>query len=368
MRPRLVVAALSARMLAESARGAGFDVLALDVFGDRDTRAATTQWQSIASGGAPRIDAARLAAALRSIEGRDGIVGWIAGAGCEPHLAPACAAAPRLPLIGNPPEVVAAVRDPLRFFGALRELGIAFPDTRHAAPADTVGWLVKDFAGSGGWHIHDAASHRAAAPSPTRYWQRSHAGQPLSALFAGNGREARVLGLQRQLVRPVAGRPHVFCGVVGPVDPGAQVRRDIGRIIERLVARFALRGLGSVDGLLDGDEFVVLEVNPRPTASIALYDDAGSMLRAHLSACRGAALPDAPAVPDVRGIEIVFAERVVEREVAARPWCHDLPAAPRVERGDPICSVSARGATEHAVREQLARHRHAVLSSLESPA
>lgn len=359
MRPRIAVAALSARMLAESACDAGCDVVALDLFGDRDTRAASLQWLPIGDGSS--IERSLLCDALRRLDGE----GWVAGAGIEPHLAAACAAAPSLPLVGNTPEAVAAVRDPPTFFAALRQLGIAFPETRIDGEVRGDDWLSKDFAGSGGWHIH--AARDAGEAAPTRYAQRVHRGEPISALFVANGRDARVLGVQRQIVRPRAGRPYVFRGVVGPIAVADPLRRDIESCVVRLVQRFALRGLGSVDFLLDGQALAVLEVNPRPTASIALYDRGGSMLRAHLDACRHGLLAGAPRMRGLRGSEIAFADRDVVAGDRFPAWCHDLPAAGRrIQRDDPVCTVAAAAGTEHEVRALLAARRHDVLSSLES--
>src|SRR6185295_14474915 len=95
----------------------------------------------------------------------------------------------------------------------------------------------------------------------------------------------------------------------------------------------------------------VLEVNPRPPASMALYGP--GMVAAHLRACTQGELPRGPArfANDiVRGTEVVFAPRRVRldqpaaQRLAARADCHDLPLAATVfEAGDPLCSVSASG-------------------------
>ncbi|NKJ45506.1 hypothetical protein CIC12_01850, partial [Burkholderia sp. SG-MS1] len=53
--PFVAVAGLSARLLAQSAARAGLRVAALDIFGDRDTRAAAEVWCDI-GGGALTID------------------------------------------------------------------------------------------------------------------------------------------------------------------------------------------------------------------------------------------------------------------------------------------------------------------------
>jgi predicted ATP-grasp superfamily ATP-dependent carboligase len=351
----LVVAALSARMLAESARDAGHDVIALDVFGDRDTRAASRAWWPI--GAAERgvhVDAGALCAALQQVQAD----GWIAGAGCEAHLAAACAAAPQLPLLGNTPATVAAVRDPRRFFAALRELGIAHPETRFDVPDDERGWLVKDFAGSGGWQVH-RLPHRSV-PGASRCFQREvAAAEPVSALFVADGRRADVIGVQRQLARPRAGRPYVFHGVVGPVGHDD----EIARVVARCTERFALRGLNGADFVRTADGGVLLlEINPRPPASLALHDRGGSMLRAHLDGRYGGAPADG-----VRGHEIVFAERRCGAPERFAPWCHDLPAAgAHIERDDPVCSIDAEGQSEADVLALLAARRHDVLNELET--
>jgi predicted ATP-grasp superfamily ATP-dependent carboligase len=351
----LVVAALSARMLAESARDAGHEVIALDVFGDRDTRAASRAWWPIgAAGRGVHVDATALCAALQQVQAD----GWIAGAGCEPHLAAACAAAPHVPLLGNTPAAVAATRDPRTFFAALHELGIAHPETRFDVPDDERGWLVKDFAGSGGWQVH-RLPHRSV-PVASRCFQREIAdAEPVSALFVADGRRADLIGVQRQLARPRAGRPYVFHGVVGPVAPHDGVERVVAQVAER----FALRGLNGADFLRRADGSVLLlEINPRPPASLALHERRGSMLRAHLDGHHDRAL-----ISGVRGHQIVFAERRCSALERFAPWCHDLPAAgTHIERDDPVCSIDADGESEADVLALLAARRHDVLNELET--
>ena len=60
----LVVAAVSARMMAEAAARDGFEVVALDLFGDADTRRAAFAFLPIGEPPSLHIDAARVLAAL----------------------------------------------------------------------------------------------------------------------------------------------------------------------------------------------------------------------------------------------------------------------------------------------------------------
>lgn len=370
---RIAVAAISARALAEAATADGFEVIALDLFGDRDTRRAATRWQAIGEASRLQIDAVALLDALGALARDDTVQGWIAGSGFDglPELLEA--GAQRLPLIGNDAATLRRVRDPRGFFGLLDALGIAHPPVRHELPADPQGWLLKDAAGCGGWHIRRAGA--ASRLEPTQYLQREQAGVPMSATFVANGRSAVVLGCNAQVVRRVAGAPFVFCGVIGPVPVDEVVQRQVGEALRALVPALGLQGLGSLDFLLEGDRVDVLELNPRPPASLALYAQAeGGPLRAHVRACERGELPSPVAGSRApRGHEIVFARRRLQIDaqgadwLAAQPGVHDLPRSATVfAAGDPVCSVEAGGDTAAAVREQLAQRREALLSTLEN--
>ena len=380
--PVLAVAAISARMLAEAAAADGFEVVGLDLFGDLDTRRACTQWWPIGEPSRLHIDADRLLSALAMLAARDQraeVVGWIAGSGFEGRPDLLARGAALLPLIGTPADAVRRVRDPQLFFDALDAQGIAHPPVLTTAPTDANGWLVKDAGGCGGWHIRRATPHEAV--QPPHYVQREVPGTPMSATFMANGSSAVVLGFNQLIVRPVLARPFVFCGAVGPVALPPAVVAAVNAAVRALVATFALRGMGSLDFMLDGDQVQVLEVNPRPPASMALYSGNGHpaasnpIVADHVRACLQGVLPEWPALTanaTVRGTEIVFAPRRLwlsesaAQRLAGHPACHDLPAAAQqFDVGDPLCSVSASGTSAEQARALLDRGREAVYQTLE---
>lgn len=374
--PTLVVAARSARMLAEAAAREGYDVIALDAFGDADTRRAARAWQSIAAppdGTAPRIDARRLLDALAMIATQSAPVGWIAGSDieCEPGLL--AAGAERLPLIGTAPADVARVRNPRAFFGALDALGLAHPETRFEAPTET-GWLRKNARGCGGWHIRRAEpGHADPALDAHGYFQREAQGRPMSALFVAEAaRGHRLVGCNELIVRPYGAHPHVYRGAIGPVVLPSRAQHSLGEAIDALSNHFALRGLCSLDFLWHDDAWSLLEINPRPSASMALYRES-PLIGWQLQACgfgpRVSAMVSTPT--GVRGIETVFARRAFElgrddaAALQARDDCHDLPAAlSRFAPGDPVCSVSALGNNPAEVRDALSLRRQALREQL----
>lgn len=369
MRGTLVLAGLSVRLMAESACRAGYQVVALDAFGDRDTRRAAAAWQGIAAPQGLRLDPARVLDALRGLRNQHpGVLGWVAGAGFEalPQLLQQGAA--ELPLLGTPAAQVQALRSPAGFFAALHELGLPHPPTQPQPPLPADGWLHKDFGSSGGWHVRPAAALAGAVPpgGPQGYFQAWAPGESMSVLFVANGRAARVLGHQQQIVGPLAGRPCVWQGVIGPLQPPPQVLGVLERALAALVPRFGLQGLCSLDYLLDGGRVSLLEVNARPPASMAVHESPGRppLMHVHLQACLHGSLPDgvAPGTAALHGTRIAYARRAcrVDAPALARleaaGWCHDLPAAPQPFRhGDPVCTVSVGPAGSPAeVQQQLA--------------
>lgn len=361
--PALVVAGLSARTLAEAAQQGGWRVIALDAFGDRDTLHASERWASIADAGPLGIDGQALCSALAEAARTPGIEGWVAGSGFEARPELLERGGRELPLLGMEARAVRAVREPRHFFATLARLGLPHPETRFEPPPQPEGWLVKRAAGTGGWHIRDAAT--AGRLAADAYFQRLRNGVPMSALFLADGREARLVALNRLIVRRLGSHPFVYRGAIGPIVDGALQRR-IAQALTQLVPAFDVRDLASLDFMLADDVPFLLEINPRPSASMALHPASlpGGLMRAHVRALDGV-LPQAPEhAPGLRGAETLFARRRCRIDVsladtlAGMTDCHDLPAAgAQFAHGDPVCTVSATGETAAGVEVALAARK-----------
>jgi predicted ATP-grasp superfamily ATP-dependent carboligase len=275
-----------------------------------------------------------------------------------------------LPCLGMSTAQVGRLRAPATFFGTLAHLGLAHPAVSLARPTDPAGWLAKRAGACGGAHVRDAAEMgRAGGPHADTFYQRFQAGVPMSALFVADGTRAVVVALNRQLVRAFGSCRHVYAGVVGPLDDAALLAR-VEQALEGLTGAFGLRGLASLDFIADGATPWLLEINPRPSASMELHADAwpAGLVQAHLRAVRGR-LPDTPPrrATGVRGHRIVFADGACRIDaalagtLARSPHCHDLPpAGARFAGGDPVCSVSAEGVTGDEVQRALGARAQAV--------
>lgn len=340
----VLVVAVSARMLAELAVADGYDVIALDRFGDVDLRA-------IAPGATARgNDAlAELAAGVDA----DAVV---YGAGFEnrPDLVEKLADGREL--LGTPPDLLPGVRDPWVVGAAARAAGARAPETRSAAelpPAEPGKWLRKPRQGGGGRGVR---RWRGGLLRSTEVLQRRVDGLSCSAVAIGDGRRAVVLGLTEQLHRP---RGFAWMGnVTPPCLPEAELAELDGQlraVCAEVTARFGVRGAFGVDAIWDGRHAWVLEVNPRPPSGLELFGPGG--FEAHVRGARGIDLPKpgaAPASPRAAVKLVLFADRALR---APDPgwWpeglVHDVPHdGEAIDRGDPVCTlISARGSAPELI-------------------
>jgi predicted ATP-grasp superfamily ATP-dependent carboligase len=346
-----LIAGVTGRALAASAARRRCRVVVLDCFGDRDTRALARAWRVVVARRGLRFDARALLAAADALAPAGRCAGLVYGAGFEgrPGLLRRLAAGRRL--YGNDPAVVATIKDPERFVPLLDQLGIDHPDTRRTAPPVSSGWLIKEPGGAGGAHVRVAAPR--GAPAGT-YYQQFERGRSLSALFLADGRRACIIGFNEQwtaAARP--GRPFLYGGAVGGTILPPSVESDVRARLDALVAATGLVGLNGLDFLLRRSGWLALEVNPRPTATVELYDPdyPDGLFDWQLRACEGE-LPARPAPPRaVRAHAVVYASGAL-RVTGAWPfprWCRDLPpVGARFAPGQPVCTVHA--AASHPAR------------------
>ncbi len=346
----VLIVSVSARMLAELAVADGYEVLALDRFGDVDLRA-------IAPGTtAPTSDAlAELAAGVEA----DAIV---YGAGFEnrPDLVERLAQGREL--LGTPPEALPGVRDPWAVGAAARSAGARAPETRSSvqlAQAEHGRWLRKPRRGGGGRGVR---RWRGGSLRSTEVLQRLVPGLSCSALAIADGRRAVVLGLTEQLHRP---RGFAWMGNVTPPRLAeselAELDGQLRAVCAEVAARFGVRGAFGVDAIWDGRHAWVLEVNPRPPAALELF--APGAFDAHVRGARGVGLPSA-GLPAAGGAGaavklVLFADRALHAPDPGwwpKGLVHDIPhGGELIKRGDPVCTLISAAAGVSELVERGAR-------------
>jgi len=357
-----LIAALSGRALAAAARAAGYRPLVADLFGDLDTQAIAAAHVrvpgSLASG--PKRGAL-LNALDRLSEGREP-VGLVCGSGFERRPALLASMARRHELLGNRPAVVVAVSDPEQFAALCRRLGVPHPEIRRG-PAPGPGWLEKRAGGAGGAHIR--AAKAGEPPRRGHYLQRRAGGTPVSALFVANGQDSRVLGYSEQWAAPLPGHPFRYGGAVRPATLAAATASAMAAAAAAVSRAAGLIGLNSADFLVRPDGFDLLEINPRPGASLDVFADPdGTVFSLHVAACRGR-LPDAvPTWPGAAAAAVVFAPRrcVLPAGFAWPDWASDRqPPGLPVAAEAPLCTARAEAETAAAARALVERRQAAIL-------
>ena len=343
----VLIAGLSGRALAQSARRAGFAPLVVDAFGDADTSDTAAASRCIPEATRQGFRAGPLLAALEALAATTASapVGLVLGSGFEdtPKLVETLAR--RYRLLGSGGEQIARAKDPASFFALLDTLAVAHPETRLDPPASTTGWLSKRVGGSGGAHI---LTCEQAKTRRGRYFQRRLEGDAVSVLVIARRDGTQIAGFSRQWCVGAEPRPYRYGGAVGPIRLDAPAEAAMIDAAQRVCRALGLIGLVSFDFLLSGGVPHLLEVNPRPGATLDVFDDAeGALFRAHLAACAGQPSP-LPAAHGCRAAAILYAgrEAITPGAVAWPPWTADRPRpGTRIPPYRPIATVLANDAT-----------------------
>lgn len=364
----VVIAALAGRALASAAHAASIPVVVLDVFGDMDMRACASDWGRVGNAQSG-IDRTVLLEAAARLCPPDRCSGLVYGAGFESCPDVLAELAENRDLLGNDPRVLERMGSPQCFFAMLEQLGIPYPAIRYRRPENTRGWLAKRAGASGGGHVRMA---QQIANECGYYFQRKMQGRIMSVLFLANGREASIVGISEQWNAAVLKqRPYSYGGAVSDQEVSQRLRADVRYAINACVENAGLRGLNSMDLMVEGEGFQVLEINARPTATAELYESkrAENLFKLHIQACRGKLPPDRKPGRRKYAQLVVYAEQglKVPRGFRWPHWCSDVPPAEtRIGAGEPLCTLHASGTGPLELLGFLERRRRFVCRALNS--
>jgi len=354
----LLIAAISGRALAAAARRAGYRPFVADLFRDSDTVALAERAIRIPGSLQTGIDGEQLVTALKELAGDEEPEALVYGSGFEGRPDLLDELAQHFPLAGSPAKTVRRLKDPEALAADCAALGIPHPPISWDMPPDPENWMIKKVGGAGGSHVRRASD---ASTGPGTYFQRYIRGRNVSALFIADGRSAQIVGFSRQWASPIPTAPYRYGGAVRLKRFDMRQAQKIGGWLSGLTARTGLIGLCSADFIRAGDDFHLVEVNPRPGATLDIFDsEQAPLVKAHLEAGRGKTAP-LPRFADSMASMIVYARRATERfpAIAWPEWVSDrqMPGT-RLLSGDPVCTAFAWGPNAAAARRavmQLAR-------------
>jgi len=357
----LLMIAGSARMAAQAAACAGLKPLVIDLFADLDTQQYAEAFCRV-----PSLAVKDLVPAVDFFIERYAVAHAIYGSGFEYYPESLYYLGKHMTLLGNSPDTFAGLQNKQDFFSVLSSLAIPYPDTSFNAPEDNAHeepvWLFKPLQGQGGVGIKVDDGNADASV----YWQKYQYGTPQSVLFLADGRSAQVIGFNTQwTVSSGAGDGFVFSGIINCSALSIEQKALISRWLAKLVPIFGLSGLNTMDFIQDDKDLYVLEINPRLSASMQLYD--AGLLLGHIRASQGD-MPEYPAVQGgCTGYQIIYAEQdmVIPDAFEWPEACMDLPASGvNYRKGQPICSMIARHKTPRHVFEQLQHKQQQLFKQL----
>lgn len=377
---RVLAVGISVRAFVESAVKSGYRVIALDAFGDRDlrkiaeTRSLHHDFQTVYSPD-------KLLKASRTIS-CDAIV-YTSNLENYPDILAQFGKSH--PVIGNPPGVVASVRNWKDLFGRLSREGFSVPETiftGETGPFDEERtWLSKPLLSGGGHGIcyfrpetQSFSDEDEGSCVPDRMLQEYIPGKSCSAAFVANGERSVVLGIAEQLIGLNAlGAPGFrYCGNILPLSEildhvkGGGLLDEVRQLTNFLTQEYGLKGVNGIDFILNDDQIYLTEVNPRYSASMEVIERAYGLpvFELHMQSILNAELPEFELEVEsgkgkYYGKGYLYTNKDVEMPDTGN-WIdrgfRDIPeSGERIRRDSPVCTILAEEPARAELLETLTR-------------
>ena len=372
----------SARLLARSVRAAGYDVVAIDGFGDADTLAASNAHRPLSFTNHDAIDPKPLYNVLDEIEHAYGRMPIAWGSGWERSAYLLKALSTNWRIIGSSPEALFALSQPEKL-NRLIELASVTSGVRSVMPASisfksTAGrqTLSKSRYHSGGHSVHRIVGRCYAESS--RFFQQYIRGRSYSANFLVLDAKRSDTRSEQQKVCLLGCSQHFELqpDQKYPYRQGAAVSsriaenlaNDLTVVAGNLAESLNMHGLFGIDFILNEQSLFIVDVNPRPTGTIGLHLSETDIGKYHIQA---PATVDMIATRDnYHACGVLYAETPVAVTPALSwpEWVSDRPVInQQISIGYPVCTIVSSGssgaeATTHLrhryqqVRKLLARH------------
>ena len=365
----VLIAAISGRALARAARDAGLQPLVVDFFADTDTQEIATACRKLPGDIADGFQWRSLSAALRSLakQAPSPLLGVVYGSGFEDRPQLLTRIAKQWPLLGNDAATVETINDPEAFFATLDRLAIPHPVTQMKRPAKGAGWLAKRRGGAGGSHV---VPSRLQKNGPSVYFQEFVEGRAISVLILANTRNFRVIGFSEQWTAPAPRKSWRYGGSAQPATLTKTAEAEMVKAVEAATRAFGIKGLASADFVLAGNQPYLLEINPRPGATLDIFAEASKpLLGLHLNAVLDGKLPRTPPAFDAAAASsILYAPRAMEmpRDMIWPDWAADCPKPGElIDKHRPICTVLAHAGTRGHARRLVETRKASLLAKIQ---
>lgn len=337
----ILIFAQSARFIAESAAHAGYTVWAADCFGDVDTQRVAARYQQLPALSA--LNDADLLTILQKLSKGENCY-LVCGTGIEQCYSLLKNLPANILLLGNDFNALQQLRQPELFFLLLQQLALPHPALFDQPNENS---LTKNLRSSGGMGINRASFANGD------FYQQQITGLSASVCFIANGHDARLLSINEQHCEEGSFR---LQHIVSPLTLAEKQRHQLQVIIALLTQHAGLRGVNSLDFMIDQDDHIqILEVNPRISASAELIADYLPLFEWHVSACMGKLPSFISSSRHMRQLSYVFSPMKIKtpQDVVWPATCHDLPAAGTlIAAGEPICTIVVQAEDRHGCQQR----------------
>ena len=369
----ILIAAIAGRMLAASARRGGYDIAVIDLFNDLDTRQIAMRSEKVPGheqGLAHFSEHAMLEAASRLAPG-NAYPGIVYGSGFEGDTDLLNKLAQGRRLYGNAVTTIKTIKDPSQFFSLLKKRAVPYPDISLTRPDENNGWLVKKIGGSGGAHVTSAAQNQN--DSANCYYQRFIEGKNYSVSFLANRERSFIVGFNEPWSIALGDWPYCYLGAINRAQIPREMIARIQRDIDVIVRDTGLVGLNGMDFIVNGDDYFVIEINPRPSGTLDLYDGdcREGLFHWHLKASDGELPQQLFDRETSRAHAVVYTMQPLQllRDVQWPSWCSDIPErGSRFQARMPVCMVHAEGTDYEQVKSLVHARRDNILNLIQQQA
>ena len=348
----VLILAQSGRFLAQSATQAGYSAWVADCFGDQDTLDIAQRWHQTPS--FSTFTPPLFSQILDEITQGEACL-LIVGSGIELCYSLLNSLPKNIQLIGNSPQTIKQIKTPSLFFKLLDRLTIPYPHTQFNPPQDNKNYLIKSASGLGGEHIQHLDNTTATNDS---YFQRLIVGESGSALILADGDGAQIISINQQFQAPSNDTPFRLGSIETPWKLSNAHRQELGQAADEITAETGLLGLNSIDFIIsENNELLLLEVNPRPSASAELINKEIPLFQYHINACLGHLPTDKIRQTKVKtSLHYLYADDnyTIPSGMNWSKESYDIPPpASVIKKEQPICTIITKGSKAQYLKQKL---------------
>jgi hypothetical protein len=346
---RVLVAGFATRHVAQSAFHAGYEVCAVDHFCDQDL-----SWYT-----KDRIrfeDLADLPDAMEQMCQRHAFDLLVVTSGAEELPCP-------IPLCGTPKEHVARFLDKLDIQHFFEENHSPVPRllTEGEYPA-----MIKPRRGAGGWRnavirtAEELDIWEELYPEVDYIRQELILGIPASVCCVSDGKRARALATNEQVLRGKGESSFGFCGSITPFEH--PLSGQMMKMAEQIAAASGCKGTIGIDFVVGDEQVHAIEINPRFQGTVDTVERAHgcNLFQYHVDASAGILPPQSPVKKQVAVRSILFADRdctITADLKHLKSYIADIPHPDAsFEAGQALVSVYGWGDTRETALALLDKH------------